>query len=237
MRRIVPNPPPAHSRAPSRSSSSVIRPRPARIEGFALDAVQLQTMPFRARRVTVRLPRMTVVFHAAGVALRFTPAACAQARWRHALRIRSRGTPTVWRCGPACCWQAGKRAEVRLVVEAGWQSVNLLLPPSDLVKAHLRARQPWRGIRHKGLELLQVEPQSGCKRCSGWGHRLAQTAARWLVLFDARSGDHRRRRRVENAAAALRGADDLQPSHSDRRAGPRTGSLRRAGDFMRWPCG
>ncbi|MFO1216745.1 MAG: hypothetical protein U1E72_19370, partial [Burkholderiaceae bacterium] len=70
MRRIVPNP----AASPPRTVTVELIRDPtvagSGIEGFDLDAVQLQATPFRARRVTIRLPRLTVLFHAASVALR-----------------------------------------------------------------------------------------------------------------------------------------------------------------------
>lgn len=232
MRRIVPSPAASPPRAVTVELIRDPTTAGARIEGFALDAVQLQTMPFRARRVTVRLPRMTVVFHAAGVALRSHTSVRAGQVAYVAYGPKSRGTLNGVAVRPGLLLAAGENAEARLVVEAGWQSVNLLLPPQDLV-AHLRARQPGEEIQApKGLELLQVEPQR-VQALFRWGHRLAQAAASRPALFDARERERAAAEveGVETLLAALRGADDLQPSRSDRSRQAQSRIVQRAEDY------
>jgi AraC-like DNA-binding protein len=232
MRRIVQSP--AASTPPAVTVEVIRDPTTAGsgIEGLDLDAVQLQATPFRARRVTVRLPRLTVVFHAAGVALRTHTSVRAGQVAYVAYGPKARGTLDGVAVRPGLLLAAGENAEARLVVEAGWQSVNLLLPPQDLV-THLRARQPGAEIRPpQGLELLQVEPQR-VQALFRWGHRLAQAAAARPALFDA--GERERAAAevegVETLLAALRGAGDLQPSRSDRSRQTQGRIVQRAEDY------
>jgi AraC-like DNA-binding protein len=232
MRRIVPS---TTASAPPVVTVEVIRDPTAAgssIEGFDLDAVQLQATPFRARRVTVRLPRMTVVFHLASVALRTHTSVRAGQVAYAAYGPKSRGTLNGVAVRPGLLLAAGENAAARLVVEPGWQSVNLLLPPQELV-AHLQARQPGAEIQPpQGLALLQVEPQR-VQALFRWGQRLAQAAAARPALFEARERERAAAEveGVETLLAALRGADDLQPSRSDRSHQARSRIVQRAEDY------
>jgi len=232
MRLIVPSP----AASPPRTVTVELIRDPtvagSGIAGFDLDAVQLQATPFRARRVTIRLPRLTVLFLAAGVALRTHTAVRAGQVAYVAYGPKSRGTLNGVAVRPGLLVAAGENAKAQLVVEAGWQSVNLLLPPQDLV-AHLRARQPGVEIQPpQGLALLQVEPQR-VQALFRWGHRLARAAAARPALFEGR--EHERAAAevegVEMLLAALRGADDLRPSRSDRSRQAQSRIVQRAEDY------
>jgi len=187
----------------------------AGIELLDIDAVQLQSIPFQARRVTVRLDASTVLYHSTHLRVR------ARSRIRNGLLAyitfgaRARGTVNGLPVRPGLMLAVEPGAEVTFVTDTGWESIAFLLAPA-VVSAHLAARQREREFRlPRGVEALQVEPGQ-VRMLFDWGKRLAQTGAHAPALFEmkeerlAAEADL-----LETLLATLRGASDLAPSRSD----------------------
>jgi AraC family ethanolamine operon transcriptional activator len=118
---------------------------------------------------------------------------------------------------PGLMLSAGPEAEAVFVVDAGWESITLLLPPQD-IREHLVARQRDDEFRlPHGIEPLQADAEK-VRRLFSWGKRLVDTAGRQPSLFN----DAKRQRAaahvelLENLLAALGGADDYEPTRDDR---------------------
>ena len=180
-----------------------------------IDAVQLQSMPFRARRVTVRLETSAVLYHSTNLRLR------TRTRIRKGLLAyatfgaRARGTVNGLRVRPGLMLALEPDTEVALVTDTGWESVTFLLAPAQ-ISAHLAERRREREFHLPvGVETLQVGPGQ-VRRLFGWGKRLAQTGARAPALFGmkeerlAAEADL-----LETLLATLRVAKDLEPTRSD----------------------
>ena len=155
----------------------------AGIELIDQDAVQLQSLPLQARRVTVRLDAATVMLTSTN------------RRMRTHTRVRE-GLVGYFTFGPETSGKvnglpvrpgfmiaAGPETEARSVVEPGWESVAFFLSPQD-VRAHMAARQPEHDFHvPHGIETLQGDPE-GARRLFAWGKRLTTTAARRPVIFN-----------------------------------------------------
>lgn len=187
----------------------------AGIELIEQDAVQLQAMPLRARRVIVRLADSSVVHYSSN--LRVRTRTSARPGWLAWVTFgpRARGTVNGLPVRPGRVLAAEPGAEVGFVAEAGWQSITFLLS-ARLLAAQLAARQ--REFRlPRGVELLQVAPQHG-RRLYAWGKRLTVLAARQPARFEPL-----RKERVAAQAELLETlldtvglAGDLDASRDDR---------------------
>jgi AraC-like DNA-binding protein len=185
------------------------------IELLDIDAVQLQSTPFRARRVTVRLETSAVVYHSTNLRLR------TRSRIRKGLLAyvtfgaSARGTVNGLPVRPGMMLAVEPDSEAALVTDTGWESVAFLLAPAQ-VSAHLAERRRAHEFRlPSGVEALQV----GTGQVRGlfdWGKRLAQTGARAPALFEikeerlAAEADL-----LETLLATLRVAKDREPAHGD----------------------
>jgi AraC-like DNA-binding protein len=189
-------------------------------EGFELvdqDAVQLESMPLRARRVIVRLGAAVVVFHSSNRRLRI------RSRLHEGLLAyvtfgpHAHGTVNGLQVRPGFMLAAAPGAEARFVVEPGWETITFLQSPQD-VRAHLAARQREHEFHlPQGIEVLQVDPDGAC-RLFDWGKRLTTTAARQPAIFNEGKNE-RRAAYVELFETLLRVlgvAEQLEPTRSDR---------------------
>jgi AraC-like DNA-binding protein len=112
---------------------------------------------------------------------------------------------------------AEPETEARVVTEAGYESVALLLPP-EVIRKHLTERQRGRDFRlPHGVETLQADPERA-RGLFGWGKRLVDTAARQPALFNDGKNERLAARveLLENLLATLAGADDFEPARGDR---------------------
>ena len=187
------------------------------IDWFDLDAVKLQSRPFLARRVTVRLPDATVLFHSVNQRVRTRTKVQAGHVAYAAFGPRARGTLNGQRVRPGMLLAAAPGQEANFVVEAGWESVTLALAPQD-IQAHLGERRR----RHtpgwpQGLEVLHRDPQRVLALFQR-ARLVVDTAARHPSLFNDREQE-RSAAQVELVEAllhALGAARDFQPTRSDR---------------------
>jgi AraC-like DNA-binding protein len=187
------------------------------IELIDQDAVQLQSMPLRARRVIVRLDAATVVLHSTNRRLRTITRVHEGLIAYVTFGPRANGTVNGLPVRPGLMLAAESQTEARFVVDPGWESITFLLSPQD-VRAHLAARQREHEFHvPHGIEVLQADPD-GARSLFDWGKRLTTTAARRPDIFDEG--------KKERAAAqvelfevllpVLGVAKQLEPTRSDR---------------------
>lgn len=189
----------------------------AGIELFDLDALQLQSLPFRVRRVVVRLDAFSVVYHSSNARVR-TRTSVLEGRLAYVtFGPRARGTVNGLPILPDMMLAVAPAAEVRFVVDAGFEDVALLVHPQD-IKDHLVARGREGDFRMpRGVELLQVDARK-VRTLYDSGRQLVDVAAREPCRF----GEGRKERAavqvelLETLLATLDTASSLEPTHSER---------------------
>lgn len=189
----------------------------AGIELLDQDAVQLQSQPLRARRVTIRLGTSMVLFHGCNLRLRTRTSARAGLLAYVTFGPHARGTVNGLPVRPGMMLTVAPEAEVTFVVDAGWEAVAFLLPPKEL-GAHLAVRQREREFcLPRGVEPLQVDP-ARARQLYDWGKRLVDTAALDPALFNesAAERDAAQVELLEMLLTTLAVAQDFEPSRSDR---------------------
>ena len=189
----------------------------AGIELIEQDAVQLQSMPLRARRVIVRLGASTVVFYSTNRRVRTRTSARRDLVAYVTFGPTSSGTVNGLPVSSGLMLAAAPDAEASFVADAGYESITFLLPPEE-IRAHLAARQREGEFQvPRGVETLQVDGDDA-RRLFDWGKRLVDTAARQPALFNERERERvaAHVELVELLLAILRGAHDFEPSRSDR---------------------
>jgi AraC-like DNA-binding protein len=189
----------------------------AGIELIDQAAVQLQSMPLRARRVIVRLEAAAVVFHSSNLRVRTRTSVRGGLLAYVTFGPHAKGTVNGLPVRPGLMLAAEPEAEARFVTDADWQSITFLLPPQD-IRTHLSARQRESEFRlPHGVETLQVNADR-VRRLFEWGKRLVDTAARQPALFN--EGKNERLAAevelLETLLATLSVADDFEPTRSDR---------------------
>jgi AraC-like DNA-binding protein len=189
----------------------------AGIELLDLDAVQLGSMRFRARRVVVRLEACAVVFHSANVRLRTRTSVQEGLLAYVTFGPQAHATVNGLTVLPGLMLAAEPGAEARFVVDAGWQSITFLVPAQD-IRAHLVARRREEDFRvPSGVEILQVNAER-VRALYDWGRRLVDIAAREPFIFN----DGRKERVAaqvelyEMLLATLGTASDFEPTRNER---------------------
>ena len=204
----------------------------AGIESIEQDAVQLQSKPLRVRRIVVRLGAATVIFHSVNLRVRSHTRVLEGQLAYVTFGPQASGTANGVPVGPGTMLAAEPGSQARFVVDAGWESITVLLPPQAL-RAHLAARRRGRELRRpRGVEALHVNPQ-GARALFERGKLLVETAAGRPALFN----DCERERAaaqvelIETLLATLGGARDFQPSRSDRTRQARSLLVKNAEDY------
>jgi AraC-like DNA-binding protein len=187
----------------------------AGIELLDFDAVQLQSTPFRARRVTVRLETSAVVYHSTNVRMRTRTRTRKDLLAYATFGARARGTVNGLPVRPGLMLAVAPGTEASFVTEGDWESAAFLLAPA-VVRAHLAARQREREFHlPRGGEALQMDPGQ-VRALFDWGKRLAQTGARAPALFEMKEERQAAEAdMLETLLVTLRGASDLAPTRSD----------------------
>jgi AraC-like DNA-binding protein len=188
----------------------------AGIELLDQEAVQLQSLPLRARRVIVRLGTAAVVFHSSNLRIRTHTSAHKGLLAYVTFGAQARGTVNGLPVRPDVMLVAAPETEARFVVDAGWESVTLMLPPED-IRAQLAARQRESEFSvPQGLATLRVRADK-CRGVFDWGKRLVETAAREPALFDERKTvrDAARAELMETLLATIGAASDFEPTRSE----------------------
>jgi AraC-like DNA-binding protein len=188
----------------------------AGVELLAQDVVQLQAVPLSVRRVVVRLVSAVVVYHSTNVRLRAKTSVREGMLGYVTFGPHAKGTVNGLPVRPGLMLAVEPGSEATFVAGAGWESVAFLLPPQD-VREHLTARQRQDEFRlPRAAEVLQVDEERA-RGLFDWGKRLSETAALQPALFDdpnesvAAEVDL-----LETLLAALRVANDLEPTRTDR---------------------
>jgi AraC family ethanolamine operon transcriptional activator len=189
----------------------------AGIELIDLDAVQLQSTPFRARRIIVRLDASTVVFHATNLRIRTRTFVRKDLVGYVAFGARARGTVNGLQVRPGLILAAEPGVKATFVTDAGWESITFLLSPADIgSRLHQRQREG-RFRLPQGGEALQVSAETG-RGLFDWGKRLVDLAERHSSLFDERNSERcaAEAELFETLLAALGAANDFEPDRGDR---------------------
>jgi AraC-like DNA-binding protein len=189
----------------------------AGVELLDLDAVQLQSMPLRVRRVIVRLESAVVIFHSANLRVRTRTSVRKGLLGYLSFGPRTSGTSNGLPVRPGMMLAVAPESENTFVTDSGWETVTFLLPPEDIL-AHLTDRQREDEFHLPvGVEPLQVDA-ARVAALFDWGKRLVEAALEQPSLFN----DSARERRaaqgelLELLLATLRVADDLASTRSDR---------------------
>jgi AraC family transcriptional regulator, ethanolamine operon transcriptional activator len=204
----------------------------AGIELLEQETVQLQPLPLRARRITVRLDDTALVFHSTNRRVRTRTSLRPGLLAWVAFGPRTRGTVNGLPVRPGMVLAAEPGVEVGFVSEAGWQSVAYLLSAREL-GAHLAARRLETGFRRpRGVEVLRVAPEQG-RRLFAWGKRLSEFAARQPARFDAGRQERSAARAelFETLLATVAVAGDHEPGPGDRSRRAQSLLVKRAEDF------
>jgi AraC-like DNA-binding protein len=187
------------------------------IELIDQDAVQLESMPLRARRVIVRLGAATVVLHSSNRRLRTRTSVHEGLLAYVTFGPYANGTVNGLPVRPGLILAAGPATDAGFVVEPGWESITFLVPPQE-VRAHLAARQREHEFHvPHGIETLQADPGSA-RRLFDWGKRLTTTAARQPVIFNEgkNEGLAASVELFETLLPVIGVAEPLEPTRNDR---------------------
>jgi AraC-like DNA-binding protein len=204
----------------------------AGLELIDQDAVQLQSMPLRGRRVIVRLETATVVFHASNLRLRTSTSVRKGLLAYVAFGPQTQGTVNGMPVCPDMMLAAAPESKARFVVEAGWESITFLVPPEEIA-AHWMACRWERAFRApQGVETLQVSEAIACELFD-WGKRLVETAVEQPALFDEREEERAAAQveLIETLLATLRQASDFAPSRGDQTRRSRSDIVKRAEEY------
>jgi len=189
----------------------------AGIELIDQEAVQLQSMPLRARRVILRLEPATVILQSTNRRLRTVTSLHPGLVAYVTFGPRADGIVNGVRIKPGVMLAAEPRTEAQFVVEPGWESLTLLVPPED-IRAHLvaRHREPEFHVP-RGIELLEVDPERA-RSLFDWGKRLATTAVRQPDIFNEGSKQQRAAlvELFETLLSAAGTAHQIAPTRSKR---------------------
>jgi AraC-like DNA-binding protein len=186
------------------------------IELIEQDAVRLQSMPLRVRRVIVRLEAAAVVFHSVTQRVRSRTSAREGLIAYVAFGPQTRGTVNGLPIRPGLLLAAASGSEARFVTEPDYESIAMMLRPQDL-RAHLVARRREGEFRPpRGVETLEADVER-VRGLFDWGKRLVDTAARHPAFFNERP-ESRMAAQVElfeTLLETLRGAQDVDATRSD----------------------
>jgi len=181
------------------------------------DAMPLQSMPLRARRVIVRLKSVTVVYHSTNLRVRTRTSAHNGLLAFVTFGPRATGTVEGLQVRPGTMVVAEPKTEAGFVVDPGWESITLLVPPED-IRERLSARQREGELRWpRGVEVLRADPLLA-RVLFRLGKRLVTTASRKPALFDEGRAE-RDAAQVELLDAllmAMRSTDTLEPLGTER---------------------
>jgi AraC-like DNA-binding protein len=205
----------------------------AGIELLAQQAVQLQSVPLRARRVIVRLGSATVVFQRTNLRIRTRTSLVPGLIAYTAFGPETHGTVNGLPIRPGLMLSVAAETEVVFVAEAGYESIAILLPPQD-IREHLAARQRDDEFHlPHGVEPLQVDPERA-RRLFDWGKRLVDIAARQPAIFNDDAGERRAAQfeLLEALLETLGSADDHEHTRDDRTRQAHGLIVRKAEDYV-----
>lgn len=203
----------------------------AGIDLLDMDAVQLQSLPLRVRRIVVRLEAVSVVYHSTNARIRTRT----RVREGHLAFVtfgpRAQGSVNGLPVFAGLMLAVEPAAEGGFVVEPDFEDIVFLVREQD-IRDHLGARGREADFRPpSGVEVLQVDADK-VHALYDWGRRLVEVAAR-----EPRSFEEGRKERgaaqvelLEMLLAALGTASDFKPTRGDRTRRARTQIVRVAED-------
>jgi AraC-like DNA-binding protein len=181
------------------------------------DGMPLQSMPLRARRVIVRLKSAAVVYHSTNLPVRTRTQSHDGLLAYVTFGPRATGTVDGFQVRPGMLVVAEPGTEAGFVVDPGYESIALLVPPDDILE-HLSARRRAGEFRWpSGLEVLRTDPFRA-RALFRWGKRLTATASRKPALFEEGrpERDAAQIELLELLLTAMRSADRLEPLGAER---------------------
>lgn len=187
------------------------------VELLDLDAVQLQSLPLRVRRVMIRLESAAVVFHSTNLRVRTRTSVRSGFLGYVAFGPQAHGTVNGLPVRPGVMLAAAPETETSFVADGGWESITFLVKPQDML-AHLTARRRESEFHMpRGVEPLQVDADRS-RGLFDWGKRLVDTALQEPTLFDESTKEPiaAQNELLETLLATLRVADDLESTRTDR---------------------
>ena len=183
------------------------------------DAVRLESLPMRVRRVIARFAGAAVMFHSTHVRLRTHTRLHEDAIAFVTFGSGASGTVNGLAIRPGLLLAVGPGVEIGFVAEAGWESVTFVVP-SGATGAHLAVRGLDAGARFPdGVATLQGEPER-ILALFHWGRRLTEVAAGVPDRLRAGSAGSRvvLDEMLDVLLAALVDTRDLESHRSDRTA-------------------
>jgi len=203
----------------------------AGVDLIVLDAVQLQSMRLRVRRVIVRLEACTVVNYSTNAPVRTRTTVLEGLIAFVTFGPRAQGTVNGLTVSPGLMLTAEPATEGRFVVEAGYESITFLVRAED-IKMHLAARGREADFQApRGMEALQVNAEM-VRALHDWGRRLVDIAARAPHTFDEGRLERTAAQveLLETLLATLGTASDFEPTRSERTRQARSDIVRVAED-------
>lgn len=189
----------------------------AGVEMLAMDAVQLQSTPFRARRIVARLETSTVMYHSTNLRLRTRTHVRADLLAFVTFGPRARGTVNGLPVHAGLLLAVEPGAEVAFVTGDGWESITFLVPP-QVVEEDLSVRQRESVFRlPDGVETLTVD-EARARDLFSWGKRLTEAAERQPALFNEVLAERVAAEvdMLETLLTALSVASSLEPTRHER---------------------
>jgi len=189
----------------------------AGMDVFKQDAMTLQAMPLRARRVIVRLDSATVVYHATNLRVRVRTQARDGLLAYVTFGPRAAGNVEGLRVRSGMLMVAEPDKTAGFIVNPGYESIAVLVRPDD-IREFLSLRQRGGDFRlPRGVEVLQADPL-WARRLFRCGKRLAITAARQPARFDygRPERDAAEVELLETLLAAVRLTNTIEPVGAER---------------------
>jgi AraC family transcriptional regulator, ethanolamine operon transcriptional activator len=203
----------------------------AGVDLIVLDAVQLQSMRLRVRRVIVRLEACTVVNYSTNAPVRTRTTVLEGLIAFVTFGPRAQGTVNGLTVSPGLMLTVEPATEGRFVVEAGYESIAFLVRAED-IKMHLAARGREADFEApRGVKALQVSAEM-VRALYDWGRRLVDVAARAPHTFDEGRPERSAAQveLLETLLATLGTASEFEPTRSDRTRQARSDIVRVAED-------
>jgi len=181
------------------------------------DAMPLQSIPLRAKRVIVRLKSATVVYQSTNLRVRTRTRAHGGLLAYVIFGPRATGAVEGLLVRPGMMVIAEPGTEAGFVADPGWESITVLVPPDD-IREHLSARQREGEFRFpRGIEVLRTDP-ARARVLFRWGKRLTVAASRKPALFQGLrpERDAAQVELLEALLAAMQSSDTLEPFGAER---------------------
>lgn len=155
----------------------------AGLESLSVNAVQLQTVQLKARRIILRAGTTTAIYQSCNASLRSRTSFDSGQVAYVTFGSQARGTVNGIPVRPGLILAVAAETEVCFVVQDGWESMTFLMPPDDII-GHLSARGR-DGECHipQQVEILEADPEA-VGQLFTWGRQLAEMAASQIELFN-----------------------------------------------------